>query len=303
MRYRPFSNSGTAVSAVSLILSDQDRARSTQEWVSLIYAALENGVNCFEVAGRHPALLDAVGHALKAVERRLIFVAWRIGRSAMAPETADEAFSAKGMQLTMQSAITRTGLGYLDLAVLDDPTGEDLSTSDLAALKGMRSDGLTRMLGIAGESDAIDVYLATGAFDALETAFNLASGWRTRNRLKDASHRDMAVIGYGHMPQLHRAASTGEASRRLLWPRRGPAPGGPAADPYAFLHQAAGWTADEICLAFALTEPAVASVQITPTSTAYIAACAAVADREMPAGLAAQIEMARIMADEGRRRA
>ena len=62
---------------------------------------------------------------------------------------------------------------------------------------------------------------------------------------------------------------------------------------YAFLENTPGWKADEICLAYALTEPCLASVQVRPSSLVELERLAAVVERDMPPGLAAQIEMAR----------
>ena len=66
--------------------------------------------------------------------------------------------------------------------------------------------------------------------------------------------------------------------------------------PYTFLHTTADWTAEEICLAYALTEPTLASVQIEPDNIIHMQALADVAERELPPGLPAQIEMSRFSA-------
>jgi hypothetical protein len=66
---------------------------------------------------------------------------------------------------------------------------------------------------------------------------------------------------------------------------------------YAFLHDTAGWTPEELCLAYALTEPSLATVQIDLGFVDRIEALAAVPDRDTPTGLGAQIEMARFCGD------
>jgi hypothetical protein len=62
---------------------------------------------------------------------------------------------------------------------------------------------------------------------------------------------------------------------------------------YAFLDATPGWTPEEICLAFALTEPALASMSLEAEDLDHLIAMAAVTEREMPASVAAQLEMAR----------
>ena len=65
------------------------------------------------------------------------------------------------------------------------------------------------------------------------------------------------------------------------------------ADSYAFLDATHNWTAEEICLAYALTEPALATVQLFAPSLDRLERLAETPEREMPPGLSAQIEMAR----------
>jgi hypothetical protein len=62
---------------------------------------------------------------------------------------------------------------------------------------------------------------------------------------------------------------------------------------YAFLNRTRNWTPEEICLAHALTEPSLASVQVSAERVDRIEALAAIPDKELPPGVSAQIEMAR----------
>jgi aryl-alcohol dehydrogenase-like predicted oxidoreductase len=291
MRYRPLAHHPMALSAVSLILNDGSR-RGIGEWTDLIQAALDCGVNTFEVTGRDPAMLDGLGKALSVVERRLVFVAWRFGPRAMPPHLAAKAFSPIAMEGLTQAAIARTGLDYLDLVQLDDPGQHDLSPAGLQSLKQMRARGTIRMIGIAGESPEIDAYISTGAFETLSTPFNMLSGWRERNRIKAAGSRNMAVIGYDYYPEeMLTIAEAAKPKRGLLsWRRRDK---GVAPQPYAFLHSNREWTAEEICLGYALTEPALVTMQIEPRDIEHIQTLAAVPERQLPSGLPAQIEMSR----------
>ena len=67
MRYRPLGNTGMSISSMSLVLSDSGGMREA-DWVSLIYAALESGINAFEITSSQPTLIDGVGQALQATE-------------------------------------------------------------------------------------------------------------------------------------------------------------------------------------------------------------------------------------------
>ena len=301
MRFRPLGSSGMVVSAVSMSLADSTARSRPSDWTSLIYTALENGINAFEVVGRHPAIGDGLGMALRSIERRLVFISWRVG-STVAPSGAVlRDFSPKNLHHLTEAAIARTGLDYLDAVVLDDPHSNELSPHALELLKTMRADGRVRMLGVAGEDDAIDAYISAGAFDLLCTPFSLTSGWKERLRLKAAVERDMGVMGYGYFPETLSRGGT------LLTQATKPKQHNPlaGAGTYAFLETTRGWRNEELCLAYALTEPCLASVQIVADRPDRLEALASITERDLPPGVGAQIEMARFspaaQADRARR--
>ncbi len=178
--------------------------------------------------------------------------------------------------------------------MLDEPTQEELPYAGLAALQALKSSGAVRYVGVRGVGDSIDAHIASGVFDLLATSFNLTSGWRERNRVRAASAGEMAVIGYDPYPRAFHAAAVEAAKKRSAWVKRQPLDG---CGSYAFLDNTRHWSAEEICLAYVLTEPAVASVQVRATSIDYLERMALVPERELPPGLAAQIEMARFAPD------
>nr|QQZ51465.1 hypothetical protein JKL49_10895 [Phenylobacterium glaciei] len=93
-------------------------------------------------------------------------------------------------------------------------------------------------------------------------------------------------------PCAVRAAAAGRSARASS-----SAPTLAGAGTYAFLHHTHGWTAEEVCLAYALTEPAFASVQVEQFRAESIERLALITDKDLPTGVAAQIEMARFSAD------
>lgn len=291
MRFRPLGGSGMVVSAVSMSLTDSSARSRPSDWRAIIYTALENGVNAFEVVGRHPAIAEGLGMALQAIERRLVFVAWRVGCTVAPSGATLRDFSPANLRNVTESAIARSGLDYLDAVVLDDPHGNELSPQALELLKSMREAGRVRMLGVAGEDDAIDAYISSRAFDLLYTPFNLTSGWKERLRLKAAVERDMGVIGYSYFPGIFNrgVAPLIQAQKARANPLAG-------AGTYAFLETTRGWKSEEICLAYALTEPCLASVQIVADRPDRLAALADITERDLPSGVGAQIEMARFSA-------
>jgi len=123
------------------------------------------------------------------------------------------------------------------------------------------------------------------------TPFSLTSGWKERLRLKAAIDRDMVVLGYDYFPRGHfksrnrrRGAAPGAGRRPIPWR---------AWAPYAFLERTSHWSAEEICFAYAMTEPSLCTVQVAADQIDRVEAMAAVCERELPSGVPAQIEMAR----------
>ena len=102
----------------------------------------------------------------------------------------------------------------------------------------------------------------------------------------------MAIMGYDPLPAMLAAPPEKPLIQRLWWGGKKTADD-LRADAYAFLHETYGWTAEEIALAYAMTQPALASVQINTDSAERIEALCAVCERDMPPGLAPRIEMAR----------
>jgi aryl-alcohol dehydrogenase-like predicted oxidoreductase len=294
MRFRPFGVNGTAVSAISLALTDSARRLSVAEWTKTVYSALENGVNTFEIVGRDPALLDGAGHGLKAVDRHLLFIALRLGSTGERKYD----FSPETLARTVEAVLARGGFEYLDAVLLDDPADDALPPESLATLKALRSAGRTRLIGVCGQNPAVDAYISTRQFDVLSIPYNLTSGWTTRNRIRAALDHEMTVVGYDFFPEemrgLVQSAGPSILQRRpLIAPKRTAANPLAGSGTYAFLNETQGWSPEEICLAYALTQPALATIQITTDQAPRLEELAAVTEREMPPGLSSRIEMAR----------
>ena len=277
MRYRPFgATSGMAVSTVSLLLDDSIR-KSARDWRELIEAAMSVGINAFELAGHSDPLLDGLGQAIANIERRLLFLAW-------------QAPSIGNLDHTTGMILRRLGTNYIDLIVV-----EDLGQIEFArALKPGRQ---ARYVGVWGSDETMDLALDRPGVDCLITPYSLTSGWKERHRLKVASEKNIAVIAREVCP----AELTGADKPGLIpkgWFRKKPKIS--ARSPYAFLESTHGWTGEEICLAFALFEPAVTSVQVQADTPERITRLAAVPERDLPTGVAAQIEMARFSGEPKR---
>lgn len=301
MRYRPFGRSGVVVSAVTLVIGDDLARRGQSRCTETINTALEQGINSFHLETPQPEAAQCLGQCLSVLERRLVFVSMRLGlgrgRTGMVRDFSPEALTG-----AIEQTLRASGVGYIDLVVLDDPGEEELPQKSLAALKSLRSAGRINLLGVAGANDAMDAYLSTGQFDVLATPYGLMSGWKERNRMRAAVEQDMAILAYDWFPENLTTVKKAEETsgvKRGLFGKVFAAP-----DPfegiggYNFLHRTNNWTAEEICLGFTLTEPAVSSAWIEPRDLDHLERLADVPDRDLPPGLGAQIEMARFTTAE-----
>jgi len=302
MRYRPFGNEGQAISAVSLGLGSRDIARGPQAACDIIYAALEAGINSYRLRDANPVLAEVVGTALKDVDRKLLQISLTIG-AGDGRKGSDRDFSAQGMTSCIDRALHASSLGWFDQAILDQPSHDELPQSSLNALKALRATQRVRLLGVSGDGEVMDAYVSTGAFDVLVTPYHVNSPWQVRARLRDARDKDMAVFAIGYFPDslntAKKAETISEEKKKGLF-GFGKSSGRSKSDPlhgagtFGFLHRTSNWTAEDICLAYVLTDPSISSVIIHAEDVERLNNLADVPERDLPPGLAAQIEMARV---------
>lgn len=293
MRYRPFGLSGAAVSNLTLSVGADLLTRGRGPALDLLYSALECGVNSYRLETADPVTAEVLGEALSHVERKLVCVGLTLGVGDGRGSARD--FSAEGMTGSIDRALHFSGLGWIDVAVLHEPGEQELPQSSLNALKALRATGRIRLLGVAGEGEVMDAYVSTGAFDVLLTPYDIHSGWPVRNRIRTAREQDMAVFAYDYFRDQGEPPPADAAPKRRLFgigaPKAAPTP---KTDPYAFLHRTPKWSAETICLNYALTDPSISSVIVRATDKDRLATLAETPERDMPPGLAAQIEMARV---------
>lgn len=301
MRYRPFGSGGQAVSALTLSLTPRDVARGPQAGCELVYSALEAGINSYRLETADPVLAEVLGEALRHVDRKLVQVSLTLG-AGDGRRGSERDFSADGMTDAIDRALRVSGLGWFDVALLDEPAEHELPQSALNALKSLRANQRVRLLGVSGEGEIMDTYVSTGAFDVLSTPYHVNSEWRVRNRIRTAREQDMSVFVEGYYPEElatpQKAAAVNQPKKGLFGFGGGKRSDSPlaGAGTFAFLHRTPGWPAESICLAYSLTDPAVSSVMIRAGEVERLNQLAQVPDRDMPPGLSAQIEMARIAA-------
>jgi aryl-alcohol dehydrogenase-like predicted oxidoreductase len=278
MRYRPFGRTGVAVSALSLTLNGDADRRKASDWLALVHAALEQGVNAFEITRPSQALLTGFAQGIEAVRRTLLFVGLRV----------DPQIQGRRLDGWVSEVIAAGGLGEVNLFTIDVDSPE--FEEALGAGLRLKDLNLVRRLAVAGPSELLVDHVDDPLFDALVMPFGLLSGWRERNLVRVALERQMGVMSYDPCPaQLTEIAKEEQKQAKGGWFKR-PNPLAMTGS-HAFLESTPGWNAEQICLAYALTEPAVTTVQMPVKDLEHLAGLAAVPERNLPAQVTAQIEM------------
>ena len=284
MRYRPFGRTGIAVSALSLALNGDGDRRRASDWLAIIHSALEHGVNAFEISRPSPALLSGLVDGIAAVRRGLLFVSLR----------ADPNLRGRQIDGWVSEVIAAGGLGEIDLFTIDADSPE-FEEALVAGLR-LKDLDLVRRLGVAGSGEQLLDHVEDPLFDALVMPFGFTSGWRDRNLVRTALERQMGVMSYDpHPDTLSDMVEDEKKQAKTGWFKR-PEPLATSGS-HAFLHSTPGWTAEQICMAHALTEPAITTVQMPVKDLDHLAGLAAVPERNLPAQISAQIEMSHFTAE------
>jgi aryl-alcohol dehydrogenase-like predicted oxidoreductase len=268
----------------------------------LVTVGLENGVNLYEAPAHDVAAAEAIAQASSSLERNLIMVGLRL-------KIGHRDLSRTGMVETIRAVLARSGLRWIDYILVEEPKTGEIGEDFFNVIEAARGARRLRFIGLSGESEAVDDLIKTGRFHVFSSSYNLCSNWSVRNRLRLAQSHQMAVVGHNPAPTW----VTGEKAKRSAEPAQEKRAGGllgalfsrppeeeqREADAYAFLHHIRGWTAEGLCLGYALTEPALASFLTAPVRPDQITALAPLTEREMPNGVPAQIEMARVSIGAG----
>lgn len=292
MRYRPFGNSGKSVSALSLVMRHSGAMSTPLAWQNLLYTAFENGINSLEIIDGSEVMTAGLRQALGAVERRLIFLTWRVSGDPRRPLNADT------LSRLLREALQRTGAGYFDLLSLDEPAYDSLTPDGHELLKDLRSAGVALQIGLTGDGPAVESVIEDPTFEVLATPFSLLSDVRTRRRVKDATLANMVAIAYDAMPPKLLQAPSAPAKAGPTLRRHAPVNPLAGAGTYAFMHSTNGWSPEDLCIGYALTEPLFATIQLDTVRPEVIERLSAVTDKDLPTGAAAQIEMARFSVEQ-----
>jgi len=286
MRYRPFNQAGLAVSAITLTLDAS--AATPAKRMELVFAALEAGINSFELVGASHDWSPALRAAIAAAGRNVLVLTLRAVGSSGAAKA-----SRGGLTAQAGACLEQIGAERFDAVVLEDDGSS--SPDDATQLHALRDQRLAAMVGVTCGRGGPSLDIINAGYDVVATPFGLQADAGLRKRLRTVVERNITLIGYdfydiGAAPV---AAETPRGLGRLF--KRAPV-AIVDTDAFEFLRRTPSWAAEEIALAYALTEPSLATIKVQTTDLATLDGLGKAVERELPAGAAAQIEMARFSA-------
>jgi aryl-alcohol dehydrogenase-like predicted oxidoreductase len=289
MRYRPFNQAGLAVSAITLTLNDAPLSEAQRQ--ALVFAALEAGINSFELDGLSPNWYAPLRAAIEVAGQNVLVLTLRAHQS-QTPEAVAEAADLAPMA-QIEAARDQIGVDRFDALLLDDGSP---SLQGAALVKALRDKGLAGLVGVTCGRGGPTPDMMQAGYDVLATPFGLQADAGLRKRLRTLVEHQITPIGYDFYDVGAATVHAAEAPKGLARLFKRPPVAIADTGPYEFLHRTPGWGAEEIALAYALTEPSLATVRVETTDLKLLNRLAKAVERELPAGAAAQIEMARFSA-------
>jgi len=290
MRYRPFGRSGMALSNIGLHLRFDKLHKNRTLMQKLIMTALENGINTFHFDTTNKDFLNSAAEMFGIVDRKVLF----ISLNAHDGEASENAYAFTELKERLRVVIKESGFHWIDMLMFGLPGALHLGDDALNFIDSLRRAKMVRYTGVETEVEDMAALAKSGNFNVLKTTYDIDTTWDKRRQIDDAIAREMCIIATDVLPDAYRKASdvVPKEARRGWFGMKAANPLG-GAGTHAFLHQTGGWTPEELCLGYALSQSGLSCILVDPDSPEHLEALADVPERVLPSSVPAQIEMAR----------
>ncbi len=292
MRYRPFGHSGIALSALGLRLDVAHLRNNLGLAEKLVLAGLESGINTYHFDGCDLPFLKEMAALFTLVERRLLFI-------SVTPDAPGQpgdlgGYTMPALKDRLRDLVKGSGFMWIDLLLFAQPGASLMPPNSIEFVRDLRRAKMVRYAGATADTADIRPLVDSGAFNVIQTGFDIDSTWEKRHQIDYAIHHDLCVVGSDYFPAIYRKASdVVPAKARTGWFGSKPKDPLAGAGTHAFLHQTPDWTPEELCLGYALSLPSLSCILIDPETPEKLENLAAVPERHLPSSVPAQIEMAR----------
>ena len=200
METRTLGKTGITVTrlGVGLAAIGEEESLDTIEKVERVLAtALDSGITFFDTAECYFDSEEMVGRTISG-RRSEFTLATKCGhgKPGITPVSQDiEDWSIEGITASIDRSLKRLRTDYVDLLQLHSCSTEELEKGDvIEALQRARDAGKTRFIGYSGDNEAAHWAVDSGAFDTLQTSFNLADQQPRLSLLTNAKAKGMGTI-------------------------------------------------------------------------------------------------------------
>jgi aryl-alcohol dehydrogenase-like predicted oxidoreductase len=157
---------------------------------TLLDTALETGVNLLDTAPAYGLSEERIGRYL-AGRRDDVILVTKLGYGV--PGCPD--WTGKCVRRGVDAALERLRTDYLDIALLHSCDLETLQKGEVVeALESARDQGKVRLAGYSGENDALDLAIACGRFQVVETSVNFLDQASLDGAVKQAALAGLGVL-------------------------------------------------------------------------------------------------------------
>ena len=294
MLYRRCPHSGLALSAIRLRLSAHSFRKNPADAREIIERALENGINAFQIDSSEIGFLHQISQVLKVVDRSILFIGMTARDDLGASYAGPIALAALKQRLA--EAVRLPGLQRLDMVTFQSAEFRALAPEDHAFLRRLGETHTVGQVGVQLEPNDYLGVLDAGYPTAILTDFDVTAGKARRRMVEDASRRNLTVFAQNYYPARLIESRPGESIRTHLQTlNTGAGLLGP--DKFSFLTNEIGWTAEEICLGFTLSQLQIISTGVAARSPDHLDGLARVVGRTLPRALHAHIELGTFAVD------
>jgi aryl-alcohol dehydrogenase-like predicted oxidoreductase len=293
MQYRRCFHSGLALSVVRLRLSAHNFRRAA-DMREIVERALEHGINAFQIDSADIGFLSQVSQVLKVVDRSILFVSLT-ARDNLGVSYGG-AIDSLALKQRLSEAVRLPGLQRLDMVTFQSAEFRALTAEDHAFLRHLGEAHRVGQIGVQVEPQDYYQVVDSGHATAILTDFDVTASKTKRHMIEDANRRNISVLSQNHYPARLIEGRSNESIRSQLQNVQAGAMGG-GADKYSFLTNEIGWTAEEICLGFTLSQPQILSVGVVARSIEHLDGLAGVVGRSLPRTLHAHLELGTFSVD------
>ena len=167
-------------------------AEAEQQARDVLNAALDQGINFLDTAACYALSEEQVGAAVSH-RRDEYFLATKCGHYL--PRGEGEDWTAEVIEESIDRSLQRMKTDHVDILQLHSCTAEVLERGVvIEALEKAREAGKTRFIGYSGDNDSAACAVNTGAFDTLQTSFNLVDQRARTTLFPKAEQLGMGII-------------------------------------------------------------------------------------------------------------